>query len=216
VKRTAVAKIHAALAREYGPQGDVVPEDPLDVLISTILSQNTTGANSTRAFERLRRAFPRWSRILAVTPRAVERQIRTAGLGRTKSRRIQQVLRLIRCREGRLSLDRLRGVSDAEALRHLESLPGVGPKTARCVLLFGFGRPVMPVDTHVFRIARRLGWLRPRITVEKAGANLERIIPPRLVLALHLYLIDHGRRVCRPSRPRCHRCVLRRFCPFPG
>ena len=208
-----IRRIHAALDRAYGPLGDMPLDDPVDSLIETILTQNTSGQNSTRAFRSLKQAFPRWTKALRARPAEIEERIRCGGLAKTKSVRIRNVLAAIKEREGRISLERLRDMPTRQALDYLLRLDGVGVKTACCVLLFALGRPVMPVDTHVYRIARRLRWLRPSVPIEKAGECLESIIPPGLVLPLHLHLIAHGRRICRARNPACHRCPIRAHCP---
>ena len=209
-----VGAVCRALERGYGPLPPRKCEPPLNVLIATILSQNTSDVNSQRAYRRLRRLFPRWADVAAAAPREIEAAIHCGGLARVKAARIYRVLRLILTSEGRLSLARLKTVSAANALAWLTDLPGVGLKTACCVLLFGFGRPVMPVDTHVYRIVGRLGWIRKKTPVDKVPEILERLIPARLILPIHLHLIEHGRRVCRPQRPRCGACLLAKHCAF--
>lgn len=205
-------QVFRKLADVYGPLRPLPREDPLESLIGTILSQHTTDANSERAFRNLRRAFPRWEEVVSAPPAAVARAIRPGGLARVKSATIQKVLRMIRQQEGRLSLNRLREMGTAEALEYLLSLPGVGAKTARCVLLFALGRPVFPVDTHVFRVAQRLGWISPRTTPGRATPLLETMVPPRWRLPMHLFLVWHGRRVCQARRPHCSLCPLVRHC----
>lgn len=209
-----IAAVCRALERDYGPLPPRKCEPPLSVLVATILSQNTSDINSQRAYRNLRRRFPGWAGVAAAEPRAIEAAIHCGGLAKIKAARIRAVLRLIREREGRLSLARLKTMRSADALAWLTGLPGVGVKTACCVLLFGLGRPVMPVDTHVYRIAGRLGWVRPKMPVDAVHVVLERLIPPRWILPVHLHLIAHGRRICRPRRPRCGECPLARHCAF--
>jgi endonuclease-3 len=199
------------LAAVYG-RPRVRRGDPLDGLVETILSQNTSDRNSERAFAGLKRAFPTWAKAAAAPPRAIERAIRSGGLARIKSRRIKAVLRAIRAREGSFDLRQLRTLAKADAERRLTGLPGVGPKTRACVLLFCCGREAFPVDTHVHRIARRLGLVRGRASAEQAHACLEPRVPRGRALDLHLNLIRLGREVCRPGRPRCHACALGRLC----
>lgn len=204
------------LAAAYAPLPRVTAGRPLlDVLVETILSQNTSDANSHRAFINLKRTLGSWPRIAKAPVPAIERAIRSGGLSKTKAPRIRRVLELIVRREGRLSLERLYSMKTPEIRAYLTSLPGVGAKTAACVLLFGMGRPVMPVDTHVERVARRLGWASPRLPVERIGPVLEPWISPRNMLAMHLALVQHGRRTCLARRPRCAQCLLVPFCPFP-
>ncbi|HOW98057.1 MAG TPA: endonuclease III [Kiritimatiellia bacterium] len=200
------------LTRAYGPPPRLRRLRPLDALVQTILSQNTSDTNSWRAYQELTRTFRSWPAVAAAPARSIERAIRSGGLARTKAPRIRLVLRLIREREGRLSLARLKRLSDPEARVWLTSLPGVGSKTAACVLLFALGRPVMPVDTHVERVCRRLGWVGAKLPVDQIGPVLERHVPARRMLAMHLQLVRHGRRTCRARKPACARCPLRSCC----
>ena len=209
-----ISAVCRALDRGYGPLPPRKCETPVNVLIATILSQNTSDVNSQRAYRSLRRLFPKWADVAGAALREIEAAIHSGGLARIKAARIRRVLRLILKSEGQLNLARLKTMRSADAMAWLTGLPGVGVKTAGCVLLFGFGRPVMPVDTHVYRIAGRLGWIRTKTRIEKAPAILERLIPARRILTMHLHLIAHGRRVCRPHRPRCGACALARHCAF--
>jgi endonuclease-3 len=201
------------LAARYG-----VPrcrlDDPLDALIQTVLSQNTSDLNSGRAFRALKAAYPSWPEAARARPAALERAIRTGGLARLKSRRILRILALLREREGRLDLRSLRRAAPAEAEARLRGLPGVGPKTRACVLLFGCGHPAFPVDTHVHRIVRRLGLVPERAGAERAHALLAPRVPVARALDLHLNLIRLGRELCRPRAPLCARCPLRATCTF--
>jgi endonuclease-3 len=224
-----VMAICRALNRAYGPLPAGRLESPLNVLIATILSQNTSDVNSQRAYRNLRRLFPVWNDVAEAGLRDIEAAIHAGGLAKIKAARIRSVLRLIR-KDGvprggaqagmtknsnaSISLDRLNALSSTDALAWLTSLPGVGLKTACCVLLFGLGRPVMPVDTHVYRLAGRLGWIRAHTPIDGVPAILECIIPARWILPMHLYLIAHGRRICRPQRPKCGICVVAGYCAF--
>jgi len=144
---------------------------------------------------------------------AVRRAIRSAGLAGIRAPRIIEILRRIETEQGELSLDLLWRAPVSEARAYLESLPGVGPKTASCVLLFDCGRPVFPVDTHVARITRRLGWVSAKASPEGIQSILEPLIPPRLRYGLHVNMIAHGRQLCRPQRARCDLCPVRPHCP---
>ncbi len=188
--------------------------DPVDELIATVLSQNTTDKNSARAFWLLKKGAGSWDRVCAMPARRLARLIRPAGLANIKAARIKGVLQEIKRREGRMDLSSLRRRGLDEALDYLTSLKGVGPKTAACVLLFSFGKPAMPVDTHIFRVTRRLGLIGERITREKAHSVLREIVPKSLIYDFHLGIIEHGRRTCRARNPRCGRCVLYRLCRF--
>jgi endonuclease-3 len=188
--------------------------DPLDELIQTVLSQNTSDVNSDRAFRSLKRAFPSWGVLSRARPSAIEAAIRVGGLARLKSGRILGVLREVRRREGRHDLRRLRRLGREEARRSLEGLSGVGPKTRSCVLLFACRQPAFPVDTHIHRIMGRLGLVPAGASAEKTQALLEPHVPEARALDLHLNLIRLGREVCRPGRPLCQVCPLRRRCAY--
>jgi endonuclease-3 len=205
-----VAKL---LARVYGKGRWVADEEPLDSLIGTILSQNTSDVNSGRAFMSLKRRFRTWERILLATPRRIAGAIRQGGLAGIKSRRIKAILSEIKKSHGRLDLGFLKEMPAGEGYDYLLSFKGVGPKTAACVLLFACRKPVFPVDTHILRIAKRLGWARPRESAEAFQKRMRGRIPRGWVYSLHVNLIAHGRGVCRPRRPKCGECVLVKLCP---
>jgi endonuclease III len=190
--------------------------DPLDGLVQTILSQNTSDVNSARAFRALKAAFPTWEGVIAARPREIERAIRGGGLARTKSRRLKTVLAMLACRPEGLELRYLRRLTLPEADARLSGLPGVGPKTRACVLLFCCGHEAFPVDTHVHRVARRLGLLPAGTSAAAAPAVLGAALPRGRALDLHVNLIRLGRERCRPRAPRCGGCPLRPLCPFPS
>jgi endonuclease III len=185
---------------------------PLDELILTILSQNTSDTNSGRAFESLRRRFPTWEAVARAPRRAVESAIRAGGLARIKSRVIQETLRRIRRERGGFDLEFLRRIPVPEAIGWLRGFRGVGDKTACCVLLFGCGRAAFPVDTHILRIARRLGWIGAAAGAPEAHRRLAEAVPERRCYEIHVNLITLGRTLCRPRRPRCPECPLRTEC----
>jgi endonuclease-3 len=201
------------LTAEYGALPRHQRRDPTDELVRTVLSQNTSDVNSGRAFARLKKAFPDWQAAMAADGRRVEETIRPGGLGPTKAVRIQALLSEVWQRKGSLDLSFLEGLPLEEARSWLESLPGVGPKTAACVLLFSLDRPALPVDTHVLRVARRLGLVPAKASAERAQERLEEVLEPEEVYPFHIYLIEHGRRTCLARRPRCGVCALRRGCP---
>ncbi|HRU06115.1 MAG TPA: endonuclease III, partial [Candidatus Brocadiia bacterium] len=186
---------------------------PLDQLIATVLSQHTNDANSGRAFRELKRRFPRWELAAAAQPADIKDAIRTAGLAGAKSRSILRILAQVKADWGRYSLAKLKTQPPKDARQYLLSLPGVGPKTAACTLLFSFGMPVFPVDTHILRVTKRLGLLPPGATAEQAHDLLGQAAPHELCYPLHILIIWHGRRVCRARKPECGRCVLSDRCP---
>jgi endonuclease-3 len=208
-----VEKCIAILEKEYGvPHPDEI--DPVDLLIMTILSQNTSDTNSLRAFAILKKAFCGHEKILAASDEAVADSIRVGGLAEIKARRIKEALSRIKRDAGTISLSFLANMEKDEAMTYLRSLPGVGPKTASVVLLFAFSMPFLPVDTHVYRVSRRLGLLGEDVRLEKAQPILERIVPVEKYLSLHLNLIRHGRRICRARGPKHDECALQMWCDY--
>lgn len=188
--------------------------DPLDVLIETILSQSTTNANSDRAFESLKRRFPGWEAARRARVASIEAVIRSGGLAKQKSIRIKQLLNEISKRRGSLDLSFLRDAPLEEAKQFLASFKGVGPKTVACTLLFACNRPVFPIDTHIFRIARRLGLIPEKGSDEEAHRLMGEMIPRKRYYETHINLIRHGRRVCRPRDPLCEQCCLVDYCEY--
>ncbi len=209
-----ILHVHRALIRLYGEPKRRAHRDALSQLIITILSQSNTDVNTARAFENLRDRFPRWEQVRDAPRRDVVRAIRSAGLATTKAPRIQAILRQLTRERGELSLDFLRRRSVREARDYLLRLKGVGPKTAAIVLLFTFGMPAFPVDTHIYRVTQRLGWIGGRDSREKAHEILEKLVPPKIFYPFHLNLIEHGRAVCKAGKPRCEVCPLRRGCEY--
>lgn len=207
-----VKQILDLLVEEYGNREWQPGQSPLSVLVQTILSQNTSDRNSKRAFESLLASFGNWEDIAGAGIDEIADSIKAGGLGRVKAKYIEQVLEEIRRKRDGLELDFLRRLPLGEARDWLRQLPGVGMKTASCVLLFSLGMPALPVDTHVFRVAKRLGLIDSKASVEQAHKLLESLIPPEDVYRFHLLLIEHGRKVCKAQRPRCYQCELRRLC----
>ena len=208
-----VGEIHRRLERAHGPLAPPRRLDPLEELILTILSQNTSDVNRDRAWEALRRRFPTWEALARARPRSVAAAIRPGGLSNTKAPRIVAVLREIQRREGSFDLGWMRQATDQEVEEYLLSLPGVGPKTAACVLAFSLERPALPVDTHVARVATRLGFLAPGTPSAVAHRVMADLVPPGLRVSMHVGLIRHGRTICKAGRPRCEACPLRDLCP---
>jgi len=198
-------------------QGAFVPKPVLpiiDEIIATVLSQHTSDVNSERAFAQLKDRFPSWEQVADADPDEVAGAIRCGGIANQKARRIQQILAAVEEREGRLDLGRLNDLDDESVETYLLSLPGVGPKTAACVLVFSMGRAAFPVDTHVHRVAIRLGWIPANTTADKAHQLLAPRVPPGIRYDLHVALIAHGRTVCKAQRPRCEVCVVRDLCDY--
>ena len=200
----------------YGRAPQQISNSPVFELVLTLLSQHTSDHNSGEAMHRLVEAFPDWDAVLAAPVEAVEDAIRPGGLAPTKSRRLQALLAEVRERRPDFDLEFLRGLPLEEAKAWLTSLPGVGPKTAACVLLFALGRPALPVDTHVERVSKRLGLVPLKMPADRAHAVLEAMLEPDQVYAFHVDLIQHGRRTCHARSPQCDRCPLEPRCPKVG
>lgn len=201
------------LRTRFGPLRWRPHGDPLTELVLTILSQHTNDTNSGRAFASMQRHFPTWDDVLTADPEALAESIRQGGLANQKAPRIQQVLARVVTECGDWNLDHLAQAPLDEAKAWLQSLPGVGPKTAACVLMFALGRPALPVDTHVFRVARRLGLIGERVTANRAHDVLESLVQPHDTYAFHVALIKHGRHTCTARNPHCGDCPLNDFCP---
>lgn len=202
------------LRRAYGPRPPQYWGDGVSVLVDTILSQNTSAANSDAGYRQLRRRFRSWKQVADAPVEEIERHIRVSGLSNQKAPRIQAILRRIREQRGKIDLQFLRDLPDDQAYAYLRGFPGVGPKTACCTLLFAFNKALFPVDTHIHRIARRLGLVGPKATAEQTHDLLTPTIPPEDRYEAHVLLIEHGRKACRAINPRCAECVLLKSCPF--
>jgi endonuclease-3 len=205
-----VRAIRDRLRELYGAPGQRPHGRPLEELILTVLSQSTNDRNRDVAYGRLRERFPSWEAVRAAPVEEVEAAIRPGGISKVKSARIQAILRAI---GDPLDLAWLADVPVEEARAYLMALPGVGRKTAACVLLFAFGAHDVPVDTHVARVGQRLRLLRPGAPFGELHDQMLAVTPPGAELELHLNLLRHGRRTCHAQRPACPECALRRMCP---
>ena len=195
----------------YGRPVNEPHEDPVHELVLTILSQNTSDTNRDVAYAGLRARFDTWPEVRDAPTSDVEESIRKGGLAPTKAPRIQAVLREL---GDPIDLGWLADAPRDEAIPYLTALPGVGRKTAACVMIFSFGRPEIPVDTHVHRVGGRLGLFRANASWEEAHDEMLRVTPPEDAYELHVNLINHGRALCHPARPKCGECALQRMCPF--
>jgi endonuclease III len=201
------------LALEYGLPRRNPPIDPVSELVGTILSQHTSDSNTERAFRSLIQRFPSWPAVIDASTVDIADAIHAGGLANVKAARIQQALRMIVERSGSLDLAFLGDMSVADARTWLTTLPGVGPKTASCVLLFSLDRPAMPVDTHVQRVSLRLGLVPSGTNEARTQDLLEALLPAKTLYDAHKLMIHHGRATCVARRPACHRCVLQDVCP---
>jgi len=202
------------LEAAYGEPSPRRQMNPLDELVLTMLSQNTSDINSHRAFQNLKRAFPKWNRVLRADQKKLAETIRVAGLSEIRAARIQKVLKEIKSRFGSLTLASLSSVDSTEAYEFLKSLTGVGPKTAACVMLFSLSKPFMPVDTHIHRVSLRLGLIEKKTTTEAAQQFFMNSVPGSKLYAFHIDMIRHGRAICRARNPLCPRCVLNSRCRY--
>jgi endonuclease-3 len=209
-------QIARRLRRAYGLPPPPRRLPPLDELVLTILSQNTNDTNRDRAYADLRAKLPAWEDVAAAPLPVIERAIRSGGLAPTKAPRIRAVLRALRDQGIALDDRALRRIRHDRLFDLLVGLPGVGPKTAACVLLFSLDRPYFPVDTHVHRVAVRLGLVAPRSTAVQTQAQLQGALAPADMYEVHMNLIRHGRHVCVALRPICSQCVLNDLCPKIG
>lgn len=207
-----IRRIAEKLESEYGPRVFEKKSDPLSQLVMTILSQNTTDANSLRAFRSLRERFPTWPQVHRAGVQEVADAIWSGGLAQMKARRIKDILAHICRKYPHCDLSFLSSWPTERIKTFLAGFTGVGEKTIACVLLFALHRPVMPVDTHVLRVSKRLGLIPLKAGAEKAHHLLQVIVPQNLVYSLHLHLIEHGRATCKSRNPHCNRCPLQREC----
>jgi endonuclease-3 len=208
-----VAEILSQLEARYGRPEPGPAGDSMDELISIVLSQHTSDSNTARAFASLKARFPKWEDLASAEVNQVVDAIRAGGLANQKGPRIQAILREVRQRTGGYDVSFLAELPVREATAWLESLPGVGPKTATCLLLFGLGMPAFPVDTHVHRVSRRLGLIPDRTTAEQAHDLLADRIESAEYYRAHMLFIRHGREICQARRPRCERCPVVHLCP---
>ena len=209
-RKRRVRAIRDRLRETYGRPVNRPHGHPIAELVRTVLSQNTSDTNRDVAYERLRARFPTWEEVRDAPPGDVIDAIRPGGLANTKAPRIQAILAQL---GDPPDLDWLANAPREEALAFLTGLPGVGPKTAACVLIFSFGRHEIPVDTHVYRVGKRLGLFRERASFAEAHDEIRRMVDPEDGYEVHINLIRHGRALCRPT-PRCPECPLRRLCPY--
>jgi len=200
--------------RPYRPE--VYDQDILGALVATILSQHTSDVNSGRAYRSLLEAFPDgWQSVLSAPVEQVADALRSGGLADVKATRIQRLISDVIQKTGAPNLDFLRTWKDEQQIiEFLKSFHGVGPKTAACVAMFNLGRPVIPVDTHVHRVASRLGLIGPKISADQAHDDLLLLVDPGEAYSFHVHLIEHGRSICHARKPECGRCPVRRVCDF--
>jgi endonuclease-3 len=206
--------ISLKLERTYGKKIWRVNHDPLSELIATILSQNTSDHNSHRAYASLISRFRTWDQVRRAKVKTIADAIRSGGLADIKAQRIKEILNQIHDENHNLDLGFLKKWRTEKIREYLGAFKGVGDKTIACVLLFSLKRPVMPVDTHVLRVSKRLGLVPQKADARKAEMILEGMVPPQWIYQFHLNLIQHGRVTCKAANPRCEGCVLLEDCDY--
>jgi len=211
-----VRSIRRRLREVYGTPGAAPHGCPIAELVLTVLSQSTNDRNRDVAYLRLRERYPDWEAVRDAPVDEIEEAIRPGGISKVKSARIRSILRAITESRGELDLDWLADVPVAEGQEFLTGLPGVGRKTAACVLLFALGKRDVPVDTHVSRVGSRLGLFRPKATLHEMHDAMLELTPRGAELELHMNLLRHGRRTCHGRKPECGDCALSRMCPSAG
>ncbi|MGQ9642696.1 MAG: endonuclease III domain-containing protein [Ignavibacterium sp.] len=212
--KSVIKKINKALIDHFGiPDRPKKLPDPLDIIIGTILSQNTNDKNSYKAFLNLKKSIKRWDELLQMKPSQVEKLIKVAGLGKQKSKAIINLLKNLKKDNGRISLNHIKQKNDGEIIDELTSHKGIGVKTASCVLLFALDRNICPVDTHVHRILNRVGIVKT-VTPEKTFYAIKNFIPEKSAHSFHTNLLRLGREYCTPTNPKCYDCPIESECNY--
>lgn len=212
--RRRASRIARLLEDEYGTPDLGNKQDPLDELVFIILAQMTTSPSYSRVFDRLKASVRTWDRLAEIPLRRLRATIEDAGLSGQKGPRLKAIVKRILTDFGELSLDSLRAWDDAQVETYLTSLPGVGLKTAKCVMMYSLGRHVLPVDTHVKRLLVRVGLLPPEPLNSRLHEASERVVRPADRYSIHVNGVVHGRRTCLAARPRCASCCLKRCCEY--
>lgn len=209
-----IKKVNSLLIKKFGiPARNKKNPDPLDMLIATILSQNTNDNNSYKAFNNLKNRYKSWNKLVIEKRSNIEKMIRIAGLGEQKSLAIKNVIMHLNKKNGEVSLDYIKKLSNDEIIEELTAHKGVGIKTASCVLLFALGRNVCPVDTHVYRTVNRLGIVKEK-SPDKTSIALNKNFPEEIAHSFHTNLIRLGREICTPSNPNCGVCPVVKVCKY--
>jgi endonuclease-3 len=204
--------VEKLLREHFGQPRHGNKSNPLDELIYILLSLQTTQVNCQRSYRALRKAFPRWSLLAHASPAQIRKAINFAGLGKQRAGKLAAITRRIERDTGGVSLSGLNKLSSDQAESYLTSLPGVGKKTARCILMYSLGRSVFPLDTHCARILKRLGFHVPDGSLRKCEDRIQERIPPEIRYSLHVTMISLGREICMSKRPMCNICPLLSIC----
>ncbi len=201
-----------SLKKEYSLKTNRSHGDGISELILTILSQNTADRNSGQAFANLLTQFNSWDQVLHADTRQIKKQIQIGGMSNTKSKTIKKVLNIVKEQNTNYDLSFLKKMKRKDALDWLINLPGVGSKTASCVLLFAYGIPFIPVDTHVERIAKRIGLVKNKLNYNEVQNELEFMMKKKDYGLFHLSFIEHGRKICNAKKPICSKCPIDKLC----
>ena len=202
------------LERTYGAPLNRRASDPLDMLIKIILSQATSDTNSHRTFAALKKRFPSWDEALRARTATIAATIRSGGLSNQKAKVIKDVLRQIKDEHGTLDLSFLHDFDEEAAVGYLKQFRGIGPKSIACTLLFACRKEVFPLDTHIFRVLRRVGLIPQKCTDQRAHSIMNGLVPKGKFYSFHVNLIRHGRALCRPRNPLCERCPIVEYCDY--
>ena len=216
-KAKIVAQIHTRLDKKFGGEAwdtSRKPSDPLDTLMRTILSQNTTDDNRDRAYNTLRKQYPTWEKVMRATPEKIQDAIKVAGLAKQKGSAMQNFLKCLHKELGVLSLDYLKNTDTDEAITQLTQHKGIGVKTAYIVLAFACQQDLCAIDTHVYRIMQRVGIIDPTCNKEKAHTQLRPLIPKNKARAFHVNLLDLGKTICHARTPHCATCIIADLCQY--
>ncbi|OGU42748.1 MAG: endonuclease III [Ignavibacteria bacterium RIFOXYB2_FULL_35_12] len=212
--KSLINKINKILISKFGvPNRNAAEMDPVDVLIATILSQNTTDKNSYKAYKNLKANFKNWNEVASAKQKTIEQNIRIGGLAKQKAKSIKIILNELLKQKGKVTLDYLKKLPNDEVVSELVKFNGVGVKTASCVLLFSLNRDVCPVDTHVHRTANRIGLVKTK-SPEKTFELLNKNLPAGAAHSFHTNLIKLGRDICKSGRPLCTICPLFKICTY--
>lgn len=212
--RGKVHRITARLHAIYGSPHHLNKSDPLDELVFIILSVMTTSPSFNRVFDRFQLQVGTWQRLLEFSPEAIATMIKDAGLSQQKAVRLRQIAERLEGDFGEVTLSPLRDMSDVAVLACLTALPGVGIKVAKCVMMYSLGRKVLPVDTHVWRVARRVGLIDTSVPYSRSHGPIEQVVAPSDRFSFHVNAVAHGQQVCLALRPRCDQCVIRTMCNY--
>ena len=209
-----IIKINSLLIKFFGiPQRHKKLPNPVDMLIGTILSQNTNDNNSYKAYQNLKEKYTNWEDVAELPRVKIERLIKVAGLGKQKSKAIKNALNGLKKKRGNISLDYLKKFDDESVIKELTTFDGVGVKTASCVLLFSMNRNICPVDTHVHRTLNRISVVKTN-SPEKTFNEILGSIPDGTAHSFHTNLIRLGREICKPSKPNCSICPVEKVCTY--